>query len=87
MKLSEALKASKTREAVAVVYLKDSTVCFSATDAGVTIMSGAGYTKKTWVDLLPDEHELAMGASWEPSNPKPPLQQLADVLTDWSDDS
>jgi hypothetical protein len=86
VKLSEALKASKKRKAFAIVYTENSPVHLSASDAGVIIITKDGYTERTWIDLLPKDHELIMSASWEPQDPRPPLQQLADTLTDWSDD-
>jgi len=82
MTLAEALKASKNREAIAS---KDSTI-LHATDAGISIISKRHSQKKSWADLLPHERELLQEVDWKPRGPKPPLQQLAETLTDWSDD-
>lgn len=82
MKLAEALKASKRREAIG--HGHGATIL--ASDVGILIVNKNKYDRKPWTDLLPSEQELISKLDWEPHEPKSPLQQLADSLTDWADD-
>ena len=87
MTLAEALKASEVREAVG--RLRDaselSATVVWASDRGVTILSPLSETEETysWIDLLPGHREMLGRADWEPVEPKNPLIQLAETLTDW----
>ena len=96
MTLAEALKASKHREAYGFPKGDGNLPRFIPTalgrDGGVELLnldSQTGFVqevKKSWAELLPHEREAIMGLDWEPIDPKHPLIQLAETLTDWTDD-
>lgn len=96
MTLAEALKASKHREAYGFPKDNNGGSRFIPTalgrDGGVELLSFDSQTgfiqevKKSWAELLPHEREAVMDLDWEPIDPKHPLIQLAETLTDWSDD-
>ena len=40
----------------------------------------------SWIDIPPNQEEFLFALNWEPEDPKDPLTQLAETLTDWRDD-
>lgn len=95
MKLAEALQASTHRKAYG--YLRNGgphgLPVAIAMDAGVELIvidTNLGpilELRKSWAELLPAEREqIENGLDWEPVDPKHPLIQLGDAITDWSDD-
>jgi hypothetical protein len=90
MKLSEALKASRTGKATALLDEDGERTILQAEDGGVTFVrndkQGYDYAKCSWADLLPEARRLIAAADWAPVEPKNALIQLAEVLTDWTED-
>lgn len=107
MELHEALRASKSREAIG--YSPNGSFVFpsldgiakeqvndlpvvTADDSGVVYLLpnplyiGVLPLRRSWVDLLPEEHAAVFGLEWEPIDPKDPLTLLAESVTDWVDD-
>ena len=90
--LSEALKASKIREALGVSRRlgKTDILAAYASDTYVTLfynkLDEPVSLEKSWSNLLPDERQLIFQLDWEPVSPKDPLTQLAESLTDWCDE-
>jgi len=94
MELSEALRASKIRKASGylvgdmanttglsspVAAAGDSHVTFVAISVGEIV-------DLSWADILPPQKKFLFGLRWEPVEPKDPLTQLAEALTDWRED-
>ena len=107
MKLSEALRASKTRRAlgfidigarfgsklvehnmpVPVADADDGSVEFiypTIAEDGSTKVNT--HERCAWADLLPHYQSFLFSLRWEPQDPKDPLTQLAETLTDWQED-
>ena len=88
--LSEALKASKKREAMGLSRSgRDSVLAAYATDGFVTIFYNnhdQPAVERSWSSLLPDERKFIFALDWEPVEPKDPLTQLAETLKDWRED-
>lgn len=101
MKLAEALKASKTREAYGLIpeSLSDNPALArlmgvpiaTADDYGIRYLgpgpgnNAAELITSSWVDLLPDQRKRLFALDWRPVKPKHALVQLAEALTDWSE--
>ena len=90
MRLAEALRASKIREAIG--YLKMPTglsvIVALADDSGITSMHpetlgwDAG-ERRAWGDLLPATRRGLAQIVWRSIDEKSPLTQLAESVDDW----
>jgi len=66
-----------------------------ADDGGITYVVASPDTpnnysietcEKSWAAMLPDLRAQLLALDWEPLDPKPTLSQLAETLTDFSED-
>ena len=96
MKLHEALRASRIRQANAqsgpgAISVGSRQIrSIIADDVGVAIiwiLEGDEdediFGKRSWTDFPPDILKVIFAAEWGPIDPKSTLIRLADVLTDW----
>ena len=87
VKLWEALKISKIREAVGRRRIGGQEIMFFATDGGISV-SGRGCVQgdivvAPWADLLPQQRNVLNQINWQPVDPKSPLILLAEAVTDF----
>ena len=87
MKLWEALKISKIREAVGRRRINGEEIMFFATDGGISV-HGPGVVQgdivvAPWADLLPHQRNALNEINWQPVDPKNPLILLAEAVTDF----
>ncbi len=90
VKLWEALRISKVREAVGQRRIGDEEITFLATDGGISV-SGSGIIQgdivvAPWADLLPHQRNVLNEINWRPLDPKNPLILLAEAVTDFHED-
>lgn len=89
MTLAEALRASKIRKARALIFgaSSDRPITVVADDNGVIYTTTGGHCiEKSWIDVTIEDRLMLQSAVWVPTKSKHPLVQLADTLTDWTDD-